>query len=273
MADAVDGRRGRRRAAVLGSPIGHSLSPALHRAAYAALGLDWTYEAIDVDEGGLADFLDRLDGTWAGLSLTMPLKEAVIPLLDDVDPLAEAVGAVNTVLPAGAGWVGANTDVHGIAAAIDAVRSGQENGTATILGAGATARSAVAALQRLGVRDLVVCARRLEVAESVAAFARARGFTAAATGLAPDAGLASRDVVVSTLPGEAGQEWALVAAQAPGILLDVAYHPWPTPLARVWPTGRVASGRDMLLWQAVEQVRLMTGLEPPVDRMRAALPD
>ena len=113
------------RAAVLGSPIAHSLSPALHRAAYASLGLRWTYEAIEVDEAGLAGFLAGLDRSWAGLSLTMPLKEEAARLLADVDPTARALRSVNTVLPSGAGWRGTNTDVYGMTEALHARRDGR----------------------------------------------------------------------------------------------------------------------------------------------------
>ncbi len=273
MAEAVDGHPVAMRAAVLGSPIAHSLSPALHRAAYAALGLDWTYDAIEVDEGGLAGFLERLDDGWAGLSLTMPLKQAVIPLLTDVDPEALAVGSVNTVLPAGSGWRGTNTDIQGIAEALKRAGLTLPARTATILGAGATARSAVAALAGLGVVDLVVCARRADAAASVADLAREHGMSPASRDLEPDADLVAADIVVSTLPGDVGERWVAVASHARGALLDASYHPWPTPLSAAWAHRPVASGRDMLLWQAVEQVRLMTGLEPPVDRMREALPD
>ena len=274
------------RAAVLGSPIAHSLSPALHQAAYAALGLDWTYEALDVDEAALPVFIAGLDDSWAGLSLTMPLKQAVIGLLDDVDEWAALLRSVNTVLPArdslgeriDGAWTGTNTDVDGI------VRSLQGIGvvtpkSATVIGAGATARSAVAALVELGVRDIAVCARRAEAADDVIALvgelAAAHGHAvhAHAHDVVPAEDLIGVDVVVSTLPDEAGAPWTVTCAHATGALLDVAYHPWPTPLAAAWPDpARVASGRDMLLWQAVRQVELMTGRHAPVDAMRAALP-
>jgi shikimate dehydrogenase len=269
MADRVPGVH---RAAVLGSPIAHSLSPALHRAAYAGLTLPWTYEAIDVDVAHLAGFLAGLDSTWAGLSLTMPLKEAVIPLLSEVDDEARAVRAVNTVLPAADGWWGTNTDVPGIVQALLTAGMGGQPDTATILGAGATARSAVAALARLGVREVAVCARREHAAQEVAALASSLGIAASTRDLQPVASVLAADIVISTLPGDAGAPWALLAADAPGALLDASYHPWPTPLAQAWGSPVVASGRDMLLWQAVEQVRLMTGLEPSVELMSAALP-
>jgi len=262
----------RRRAAVLGSPISHSLSPALHRAAYASLGLDWTYDAIEVDEAALPGFLATLDGTWAGLSLTMPLKQAVIALLDDVDPEARSLRSVNTVLPHGSGWRGTNTDVYGMTQALIDRGLDAAPRTATILGAGATARSAVAALNRLGSPEITVCARRPEAALDVVELARAYGLEARSHDLTPHRGLIHADVVVSTLPGTAAEDWAAIADVGGGILLDASYHPWPTPLAAAWRSGRVASGRDMLLWQAVDQVRLMTGREPDVAAMAAALP-
>ena len=232
-----------RRAAVLGSPIAHSLSPALHRAAYAGLGLHW-----------------------AGLSLTMPLKECVLDLLSEVDPAAERVGAVNTVLPGRHGWRGTNTDISGIARALEEAGLHAAPTTATVVGGGATARSAIAALAALEVSSVTVCARRIEAAESVAALASSFGLSGAATDTGPD------ERLISTLPGDAARPWAALAPVARGALLDASYHPWPSVLADHWGSSVIASGRDMLLWQAVEQVRLMTGLEPPVDLMRAALP-
>lgn len=262
----------RHRAAVLGSPIAHSLSPALHRAAYRSLGLDWTYDAIDVDEEALPAFLSGLDGTWAGLSLTMPLKEAVIPLLDEVDDEARSIRSVNTVLPVETGWRGTNTDVYGMTQALLEHGLDATPRTATILGAGATARSAVAALLRLGAREVTVAARRPEAAEAVCDLAHALGLPARPADLDPNTDLVRADVVLSTLPGTAAEGWVGIAGDAGGVLLDASYHPWPTPLAASWGSGRVASGRDMLLWQAVLQVRLMTGLEPDVAAMAAALP-
>jgi shikimate dehydrogenase len=262
----------RHRAAVLGSPIAHSLSPALHVAAYAALGLPWTYQAIEVTEESLPGFLAGLDESWAGLSLTMPLKERVIDLLVGVDPTALRLRSVNTVLPAGAGWRGVNTDVFGMTQSLRSAGLADMPASATILGGGATARSAVAALAELGVRSVTVCARRQSAAQDVAALAEAFGMAGMSASLEPDDSRVHVDVVVSTLPGDAGAAWAPVVADARGALLDAAYHPWPTPLAAAWPSPVVASGRDMLLWQAVEQVRLMTGLEPPVAVMQAVLP-
>jgi len=266
------------RAAVLGSPISHSLSPVLHRAAYAALGLDWRYDAIEVDESGLATFLASLDDTWAGLSLTMPLKESVIDLLVQVEPLALAVTSVNTLLPTVGGWRGANTDVYGMSQALtDAGLELEAESIGLVLGAGATARSALAALSHLGIRQVLVAARRsaaaaalLPLAESLALVVDVVDWQAG--NQPPEGDLADVAVIVSTVPQDAGAAWATYAARCTGALLDASYHPWPTPLAAAWAGEIIANGRDMLLWQAAEQVRLMTGLEPPIAAMRAALP-
>jgi shikimate dehydrogenase len=259
---------------VLGSPIAHSLSPALHRAAYEVLGLAWTYEAIDVTEDALAGFIAAMDASWAGLSLTMPLKERVLDLLVEVDPLAEALRAVNTVLPAPEGaWRGTNTDVFGMTQSLREAGIASESRRGTILGGGATARSAVAALADLGVEEITVCARRPEAAKDVAAVGERLGVSVECATLAPNAELVEVDVLVSTLPGDAAAPWAAVVGSTRAALLDASYHPWPSPLAVAWPGSVIANGRGMLLWQAVEQVRLMTGLPAPVDAMRAALAD
>ncbi len=260
-----------RRAGVLGSPIAHSLSPALHRAAYHALGLDWTYDPYDVTESELPGFFGELDNEWAGLSLTMPLKSAVIPLLAEVDEVAGLVMSVNTVLPCGDGWRGTNTDVFGIVRSL-ALRLTETPHRATVLGAGATARSAIAALAELDVREVLVVARRPEAAADLVRLAVSFGLAGQAESFKPSRELLASDIVISTLPGSSAEPWANCAREAEGTLLDAAYHPWPTPMAAAWPSDRVASGRDMLMWQAVRQVELMTGLQAPVEAMAAALP-
>lgn len=263
-----------RRAAVLGSPIAHSLSPALHRAAYATLGLDtWTYEAFEVDEAGLPAFVARLgagrpdDGgpAWAGLSLTMPLKRAVIPLLDGVEPRALAVEAVNTLLfrPDGSRY-GANTDIPGLAAAL-AERSVASVPTAAVLGGGATAASALAALAGLTESPIEVYVRSPQRAAGLEELAATLGIALRvwpwefATAAAFDHAL-----VVNTTPQGAADALADLVPAQPGILFDVLYHPWPTPLAAAWRRagGRVLGGLDLLVHQAVFQVELMAGADP-----------
>lgn len=260
-----------RHAAVLGHPIEHSLSPVLHRAAYLELGLAWTYERCDVTAEGLPDFLEGLDSSWVGLSLTMPLKAAVLPLLDEVDDLALATGAANTVVLVDGRRLGFNTDVEGLVAALDEQDAGR--GSATVLGAGATARSAVAALARRGAPIVTAYARRPESADDLrsAAAACAVDLEVLPWELAAD-GLAA-DVVVSTVPRGAADGLAAQVPQRPGTLLDVVYDPWPTALATAWTEhgGRVASGLDLLVHQAVGQVRLMTGRTPSLAGLRHAL--
>jgi len=256
------------RAAVLGSPIAHSLSPALHRAAYRVLGIDWDYTAVECDVDSFAAFFVGLGGEWMGLSLTMPLKEVVLEHVEHIDPVARNVGAANTVYRAGARpggtWTATNTDIVGI---VRAVRSAgaRSLASAELLGAGATARSSVAALAQLGITRLRVRARRAAPAEQVAAFAEALGMQASVDELfvSTSGKTTDADIVISTLPADAAAAWADMDARPDTALLDTSYHPWPSALATAWnqhrPQAPVASGRDMLLWQAVAQVGLMTG--------------
>ena len=288
--ERVAGTGPARRAAVLGHPIEHSLSPALHRAAYAALGLaGWRYDVVDLAEPDLPSFLGTLDPTWAGLSLTMPLKQAVLPLLDHVEPLAETVGAVNTVLVHAVGaravLTGANTDVHGIVAALAEGGVGAPEAerpvlSAVVLGAGATAASALAALGQLGCTAPVVLARSMARAGPTMRAAHRMGLDPTFRTLDADRAVAllvPADVVVSTLPPGAADGVAealrVAGARAGGVLLDCAYHPRPTRLVTAWQTGGgvAVTGERMLLHQAAEQVRLMTGRAAPVAAMDAAL--
>ncbi|MEO7147868.1 MAG: shikimate dehydrogenase, partial [Terrimesophilobacter sp.] len=147
-----------RRLAVLGDPIAHSKSPELHRAAYTALGLEWRYDAVRVGSGELPDFLASTDETWVGLSLTMPLKREILPLLSTTDSVAEVVGAANTVLFSGGQLAGFNTDVFGITAALREAGIPQL-GRVRILGSGATAASVLAAVAEVGADDVAVSVR------------------------------------------------------------------------------------------------------------------
>jgi shikimate dehydrogenase len=266
------------RAALLGHPVGHSLSPVLHTAGYAELGLtSWSYESIDCTEDGFAAWFAGLGPEWRGLSLTMPLKRVAIPLLSTVSELACAVGAVNTVT-----WdehgrsVGRNTDVYGI---VEALRSAgvEKVGSASVLGAGATACSAVAALAELGCRQVQLQARSAVRAAEALAVAGRLGVEASVIGLEAVQVALAAEVVVSTLPAEAAAGWAdtlgvVPAEQPPGVLLDVTYHPWPTPLAAAWTSsgGTAVGGFEMLLHQAAAQFTLMTGHPAPLEAMRAA---
>ncbi|WP_193315267.1 shikimate dehydrogenase [Nostocoides sp. F2B08] len=261
-----------RRAAVLGSPISHSLSPALHEAAYRSLGLSgWSYTAIEMAEPGLAGFVEGLDASWRGLSLTMPLKEVAFDVAAESSQLARDARSINTLVrrPDGA-WVGHNTDVHGIVAAL---RSVDHGGAARVIGAGATARSAVLALRSMGVARVEVAARRPDAARTLADLAQHLGLRARPVPLTEWAS-SPPPLIVSTVPAGAGPPLARSATAMRGItLFDVVYAPWPSPLAAAVETagGRVVSGLEMLLHQAARQVEIFTGGSPDVDAMRAAV--
>ena len=260
------------RAAVLGLPVVHSLSPALHGAAYAELGLDgWSYQAIECDEAGLPGLLDSCGPGWAGLSLTMPLKRAVLPLLNRVDPVAELTGAANTVVFSAASRHGYNTDVAGLVTTLTEAQASP--GRTLILGAGATACSAVAALAQLGSAEVTVAVRDPARAAELHAVAGRLGVQIVATafGSLPE-GLS---LLLSTVPAGAADPYARLLGRLtrpPAAVLDVVYHPWPTPLARAArEAGAIAvGGFEFLLHQAARQVELMTGRPAPVDRMREA---
>jgi shikimate dehydrogenase len=267
----------RRGAAVIGSPIAHSLSPVLHRAAYDALGLaDWDYAAVECAESDLASTLQQLDADGlAGVSLTMPLKRAVLPLLARPDRLVADVGAANTVLFGGVAgeWWGANTDVGGMVAALRRVGVGTPK-RVCVLGGGATASSTLAALRDLGAPAAVVIARR---PEAVADLHAAADRLQVAVDVLPwdDAAgvMGAADLVVATTPAGATDGLApVVSPRGDAVLFDVVYSPWPTVLAAAWERagGRVIGGLELLVEQAALQVKLMTGQDPPVDAMRAA---
>jgi len=258
------------RAAVCGHPISHSLSPALHRAAYAALGLDHTYEAIDVTEETLADFVETLDDSWLGLSLTMPLKEVPFDIATAVSMRAKLTGAINTLIFQD-GIRADNTDIFGIE---QAVRESTDSvvGPFTIIGSGATARSAIVAAQSLGATAINIVARNPETARASVSLGHELGITSAHMTL-DDAHWQGSTVTINTTPAGVADELLPPGTATSGLLLDVIYSPWPTQLATAWTSGggTTCAGHVMLLHQACEQVRLMTGRDAPVEAMRQAL--
>ncbi|AZQ33447.1 shikimate dehydrogenase [Streptomyces cyaneochromogenes] len=263
-----------RRAAVLGSPIAHSLSPVLHRAAYEELKLtDWSYDRFEIDEAALPGFLAELGPQWAGLSLTMPLKRAVIPLLDEISETAASVEAVNTVVFTEDGRsVGDNTDIPGMVAALRE-RGIEQVDSAAVLGAGATASSALAALARICTGEVVAYVR-----------SEARGAEMRQWGERLDIEVRTADwadadralrapLVIATTPAGTTDALAAAVPERPATLFDVLYDPWPTALAARWSMygGAVVSGLDLLVHQAVLQVEQMTGRVPaPLEAMRQA---
>lgn len=258
----------RRTCGVLGDPIAHSLSPVLHRAGYAQVGLDWAYDAHRVPGGTLRDFLSALGPEWVGLSLTMPLKREALQVVDRVTDRARLAGGVNTVL-LGEELVGDNTDLPGAVAAIRE-RSDAELRRAVVLGGGATATSTGLALIECGVRDLTVAARSPERAQETVDALEAHPS-------APSVDVVSlsevrgdgADAVVCTIPADAQDERLVTELAAAPVVFDVIYDPWPTPLASA-ARGVVVSGMDLLVHQAALQFELFTGREAPLEAMRAA---
>jgi shikimate dehydrogenase len=264
-------QRAARRCAVLGSPIAHSLSPRLHGAAYDYLGIDWEYDKHEVTERELPAFLEGLDRSWRGLSLTMPLKEVALECVDEASAMATIVSAVNTILFEDDGRrIGDNTDVPGMVAALEERWIGRPSHGA-VIGGGATARSAIATLSALTdhVEVYVRTPSRAERLRQVAADLRVgcdvRPWEERESAL-------SAPLVLSTTPRGGTDDLFDKVPSSPALLLDVTYAPWPTPLAAAWyeAGGTVVSGLDVLIHQAVLQVVLMTGREVPVSVLRAA---
>ena len=259
-----------RRCAVLGDPVGHSLSPVLHRAGYAALGLDWRYDALRVPAGSLAEVLDGLDATWRGLSLTMPLKREAVPLVDTLSEQARRAGAANTVVLGPDGRHGDNTDVPGAAAALRE-RTDLALETAVILGGGATATSTGLALCDLGARRVELVVRTAErAAETAGLLRRHPAAPEVAVSLLGDERRFAADVVVSTIPTPAQTEQLVRRCAAVPVVFEVLYDPWPTPLAASAADRVLVSGLDLLVHQAAIQFRIFTGHGGPLAAMRTA---
>ncbi|WP_414637134.1 shikimate dehydrogenase [Actinophytocola sp.] len=264
-----------RRAAVVGSPVSHSLSPVLHLAAFRELGLlNWTYERIERDADGLPALVSGLDESWVGLSVTMPGKHAALRVADTATDRAVAVGAANTLVRKGSGWHADCTDVDGV---VGALRAGgfRPGPLGVVLGAGGTACAAVAGLRDLGVRSVSVVVRDPSRAGAAVACADRLGLpvTVLRWTSADLAVLAKESaVLVSTVPAAAIAPHVDALASAPCVL-DVIYHPWPTALATAVQRrgGVLVTGLDMLLHQAFTQAELFTGHPAPRAAMRTAL--
>lgn len=271
-------------AGVIGSPIEHSLSPLLHRAAWDSVGVgsDWTYRTIEVTKETLPSFLSSLDSGCLGLSVTMPCKQDIMSLIDVCDPLAQAVGSVNTVVPSSGVLTGFNTDVHGIVMAIDQARARRGCDaplSAVILGSGATAASSLAALGTLGITHTTVIARRFGGPGSIVVAAMRLGVEIDQVLFADHERvmreIASADILISTLPAHIGDDIAKqLSPSTDQCLLDVIYSPRDTQLVQAYEANGacVAYGVEMLLYQAHLQVQLMTGKNADVEAMRQVIP-
>lgn len=262
---------GPRRCAVVGHPVQHSLSPAIHRAAYAELGLDWSYERIDIDPGGLPGFVAGLDETWRGLSVTMPHKPHAA-VLGEPDEAVVLTGVANTVVLGPDEVQVHNTDVNGFRIAL-AAHGVQTVAHATLVGNGATARSALVALQRLGADEVVLVCREPARARGVEELAGRLGVALRVERLGTS--LPETQLLVSTVPttGVAAHAADLVARA--GVVFDSVYDPWPTPLGEAAQRGgrMVLNGLDLLAGQAVDQVRWFTGHPVPFETARTSAQD
>ena len=265
------------RAAVLGKPVAHSLSPVLHRAAYDALGLhDWEYRAIECDGPELAALLAESDPSVVGYSCTMPLKRVALAAADAVSAEAAAIGAANTLLrvddEGGGQWFADNTDWIGIRNALRE-RQAPLTGPVVLLGAGGTAQAAIAALADAGTDSATALVREQARASELVATAERFGVDVRLGPLGDPDQLAGAGLVISTLPAHAADPLVRYPWRPGQALLDVVYEPWPTAFAASAAAGHatVVSGAAMLLHQAGRQVELMTGRAAPIEAMRAAM--
>jgi shikimate dehydrogenase len=264
-----------RRAAVCGKPIAHSLSPVIHNAGFAAAGLEgWSYTSFECAEADLPDLVAGLGAEWAGLSLTMPLKEIALRLASDASPTACAIGAANTLVRRDDGtWFADNTDVIGMVRLLRPFLPVAPR--VAVLGGGGTARAALGAASQLGAAEVAVVARRPSVCDELRPAADALGLTLAGVSWDEAAGAFDADAVISTVPKSAADHLAAeVAWRAGTVLFDAIYDPWPTPLAASALAAGVpvVSGLDLLLAQALSQFEQFTGVTPaPEPAMRSAL--
>lgn len=267
-------------AAVIGSPIQHSLSPFLHQAAYRDLGLNIDYRRIEITKETIGSFLASWPEGLVGLSVTMPLKQVIIPLLSQVDGLAKAVGAVNTVVPFPGGiTAGFNTDVYGLVTAIKEAKGREFSPErAVIVGSGATASSALAALGELQAGQINLLARRVSGAgNAVQAATRLGidpGYVPLAAGEKARETLQAADLIISTVPRAVLDDfYQTISFNPEQTVLDIVYDPWPSELVKQASRSdaTIISGKAMLLHQALMQVKLFTSRTPNLEAMRTAL--
>ncbi|BAC18555.1 shikimate-5-dehydrogenase [Corynebacterium efficiens YS-314] len=263
------------RAAVLGQPIGHSRSPVLHNAGYAALGLDdWAYDRFDCDADALPGLVGGADLSYRGFSVTMPAKFAALAFADEATERARRIGSANTLVRTATGWRADNTDVDGIRGALVELLGGGElvDKRAVVVGGGGTARPAIWALLEAGVSHITVINRSDrtgELSELVDAFPATLSYLPLEGGVEAETTAAA--VVISTVPSAAIEGLEGKLAHAP--VLDVIYDPWPTPLVTVARSRNIPAvgGHVMLAHQAYGQFEQFTGHPAPRDAMRAAL--
>jgi shikimate dehydrogenase len=260
---------------VLGWPLNSTLSPVIHRAAFGALGIPWTYLAWPMPPERLAAAIEGLRALGAvGANITMPHKEPVIVLLDEVSAEARSLGAVNTISRVGESLVGHNTDVAGFSASLQHSGVDMSGRSALVLGAGGAARAVVRALDQMGANDIAVCARRPEAA--VAVMGLADNVNAVAWERREESAKTAALVVNATPLSAVGGDPLSGARFGPGqVVVDLVYVPAETELLRRARAegAQAVGGLGMLIHQAAASLRIWTGLEPPLAAMeRATMP-
>jgi shikimate dehydrogenase len=277
-----------RRFGVIGDPVAHSRSPALHAAAYRALGLPHRYEAVRVTADELPSVVAQLRrGDFDGLNVTVPHKERILRLVDAPDPSVLAVGAANTLVRRDDGRIAAhNTDAPALAAELRRIAGTTlpwGDVRALVLGSGGAARAAVAALGTLGVRDIAVRARAFSNGEAARAFVAGLpcAVTTQAWEASPDSELRTHVLVQATSAGMRGADpgeavaaavaWDAVPPDA--LAIDVVYAPRDTPWLRAARRRGLRSddGLGMLARQGALAFELWLGIDAPLEAMRAAL--
>jgi len=251
------------RGAVLGSPISHSLSPALHRAAFESIGIAGSYEAIDVPSGTLQQFFLAHESDFDYFSLTMPLKEEAHLLNVTCDKLSLRIGSINTLYKREGRWFGTSTDGSGFLAAL-AAQGYSTISHALILGAGGTARAVAGALDG-NVETLTVMGRTSTRKDALESCVEKSTFNYLPWISDPE--INSYDLIINTTPAGAADLLAEnLPLQVTGLLFDVIYKPWPTVLASAWSdrSGKVINGKELLLWQGLDQLSLVLSQE--IDR-------
>lgn len=250
---------------IIGSPVEHSKSPTIHSAAYRVLGLDWEYSRDEVSKGSLATFINGLDDSWQGLSVTAPLKNEANKFAKNLDEYSKLTGVTNTLIRnSSGGWDGYNTDIFGIVQTIRRKNNSEIN-SSLVIGSGATAHSAILAISIIAPRsELRIYARNSQTRKAAIRFAKSLGLSAKRAWFF-ETSAATADLVISSLPAHSLDAIARKLKQRhlwkpSGFLLDVSYSAWPSEIAQLWQDAAkpVASGIDMLIWQAIAQIRLFT---------------
>ena len=248
---------------VIGHPVAHSKSPFIHRAAFEALGLPYTYDLFDIEPGGLESFIDGLSSEWGGFSVTMPHKLDALNRADDIDLVSRVTNAVNTLVlshdsnGAVSKISGYNTDVYGIVASFadaDAPRASH----GAVIGSGATSASAIFALAAMGVEHISILARNIDKAQDLLSVASDVGVAFSAHSLDDMYQIDPVNVAVCALPGTVELSLGALPREAGAVMMDVAYEPWPSARGLEWEAagGFAISGLRMLAHQAVIQDRL-----------------